>query len=249
MAKEKRMISNNIYDQDEFLDMPHSAIVLYTYLNLAADDEGFVGNTKSVMRKIRASDDDLKILLAKRFVLGFEHGKSVVVIKHWLIHNSIRQDRIKETTYIKEKETLAINEFGAYTELKEGLFSEDEVPVIAMHVDHTLESVKLVIDYLNNKLGTKYKYSNTRTKAYVKQRISEGFRIEDFYVVINTKYDEWISNPEFAKYLNPETLFRPSNFEKYLNQAQIIVKKKYGSCEPEWMNKWLKELEEMENQA
>ena len=109
MAKEKRMISSEIYIQDEFLDMPPSARDLYTYLNLNADDEGFVGKTKSVMRQIRASEDDLKILLAKRYLLSFDGGSSVVVIKHWLIHNSIRQDRIIETNYKKEKEQLKLN--------------------------------------------------------------------------------------------------------------------------------------------
>ncbi|MGE4321206.1 MAG: conserved phage C-terminal domain-containing protein [Acholeplasmataceae bacterium] len=255
MAKEKRMISNSIYDQDEFLDMPHSAIVLYTYLNLAADDEGFVGNTKSVMRKVRASEDDLKILLAKRFVLAFEHGSSIVVIKHWLIHNSIRQERIKDTTYQKEKATLKLNEFGAYTESKDGLFSDEELDVRQLS-DNCQPSIsnliytdliKLIIDYLNNKLNTKYKYTNTTTNSHIKARLDEGFTVEDFYLVIDTKFNEWINDDKMRNYLRPITLFRPSNFESYLNQSRLNIKKTYGNSEPDWMDDYVKRIAEMEN--
>lgn len=115
---QRRMFSPDIVCSDAFLDMPISTQALYFHLAMRADDDGFV-NPKMVLRLIGSSDDDLKVLKAKRFVLSFETG--VIVIKHWLVHNLIRADLYKETMYIEEKETLGIKDNGSYTELKEGI--------------------------------------------------------------------------------------------------------------------------------
>lgn len=110
----KRAFSKTIVETDAFQDMSQTAQLLYFYLNMQADDDGFVSNPKRIMRTGGFGDDDFKILLAKRFLLMFESG--VVVIKHWLIHNTIRKDRYVETSYLKEKETLQIKENNAYTD-------------------------------------------------------------------------------------------------------------------------------------
>lgn len=109
------MFSLQIVDTDAFLDMPISSQVLYFHLVMRADDEGFVSNPKKIMRLVGTGDDDMKILIGKRFLLSFESG--VVVIKHWLIHNTIRMDRFNKTSYQKEKNTLLVSENKAYTEL------------------------------------------------------------------------------------------------------------------------------------
>jgi hypothetical protein len=103
-----------IVDSDAFLDMPMSTQALYFHLNMRADDDGFINNPKRIMRMIGASEDDLKLLLAKRFVLGFESG--VIVVKHWRMHNLLRKDRYNPTQYVEEKSLLAIESNGAYTE-------------------------------------------------------------------------------------------------------------------------------------
>ena len=79
---EKRMFTQKIIDSDAFLDMPLSTQALYFHLNMRADDDGFVNNPKRIQRTIGASDDDLKLLVVKRFVIGFDNG--VIVIKHWI---------------------------------------------------------------------------------------------------------------------------------------------------------------------
>jgi hypothetical protein len=112
MAK-KRMFSHDIIENDVFLDMPATSQLLYMHLNMYADDDGFV-SPKRIMRMINANDDDLKILIAKRYVLWFESG--VVVIKHWHLNNTVRKDRSAPTTFKLEFESLTKNEFGAYTE-------------------------------------------------------------------------------------------------------------------------------------
>ena len=123
---ERRMFAKTIIDSDAFLDMPLSAQALYFHLSMRADDEGFVNNPKKIQRMVGASDDDCKLLVMKRFILTFESG--VIVIKHWKIHNYIRNDRFKETVYVKEKAMLALNENNAYTEMDSvGIPSDNQV--------------------------------------------------------------------------------------------------------------------------
>lgn len=110
---ERRMFAQTIIDSDAFLDMPLSSQALYFHLSMRADDEGFINNPKKIQRTIGASDDDLKVLIAKSFIIPFESG--IVVIKHWKIHNYIRNDRLHKTKYTEEKALLEVKENGAYT--------------------------------------------------------------------------------------------------------------------------------------
>ena len=115
LMAERRMFAKTIIDSDMFLDMPLSTQALYFHLSMRADDDGFINNPRKIQRMIGAADDDLKVLVMKRFILPFDSG--VVVIKHWKIHNYIRNDRYKETVYKEERALLEIKENGAYTEL------------------------------------------------------------------------------------------------------------------------------------
>lgn len=111
---QRRMFSLKIVDTDAFLDMPQSSQLLYFHLAMRADDDGFVGNPKKIMRMMGGNDDDLKVLLTKRFILAFQSG--VVVIKHWFIHNYIQKDRYSETSYLEERKLLKLKENNSYTE-------------------------------------------------------------------------------------------------------------------------------------
>jgi hypothetical protein len=110
---ERRMFAKTIIDSDAFLDMPLSTQSLYFHLSMRADDDGFINNPKKIQRMIGGSDDDLKLLIAKNFIIPFESG--IVVIKHWKIHNYIRNDRYKETVYQEEMAMLNVKENKAYT--------------------------------------------------------------------------------------------------------------------------------------
>ena len=114
---EKRMFAKSIVLSDAFLDMPMSARCLYFTLGMLADDDGFVDGPKSIMRQCGASQDDLAILVGKRFVLLFDTG--VIVIKHWRINNYLRSDRYTPTSHIKEKASIEVDSNGAYTERAE----------------------------------------------------------------------------------------------------------------------------------
>lgn len=110
---ERRMFAKTIIDSDSFLDMPMSTQALYFHLSMRADDDGFINNPKKIQRMVGATEDDLKLLIAKNFILVFESG--VIVIKHWKIHNYIRNDRYKPTVYQEEMSQLNLKENGAYT--------------------------------------------------------------------------------------------------------------------------------------
>lgn len=110
---QKRMFSNLVISNDDFLEMPDSSQNLYFHLSMQADDDGFVDNWKSIMRMTGKKEDDLKILIAKSFIIPFESG--ILVIRHWKINNYLRNDRYKETIYKEEKKQLVEDKSGVYS--------------------------------------------------------------------------------------------------------------------------------------
>jgi len=101
------MFALTIVSSDAFLEMPTSARLLYYDLGMRADDDGFINAPKSIMKMTGASDDDLRLLIAKKFVIPFDKG--IVVIKHWNINNYIQKDRYTETVYKEEKALLKLD--------------------------------------------------------------------------------------------------------------------------------------------
>ena len=128
---ERRMFSKKITESDAFLDMPMSTQALYFHLNMSADDDGFVNNPKKIQRMIGASEDDLKLLLAKSFIISFDTG--VIVIKHWRMHNYIQKDRYHPTDYQEEMALLSEKPTKAYTldtdciQVGSGMCTEDRL--------------------------------------------------------------------------------------------------------------------------
>ena len=112
MAK-KRMFRLDVLETDAFMEMPLTTQALYFHLDLRADDDGFVGNPNQIVKFIGASNDDFKLLIAKRFVLTFDDG--VIVIKHWRMHNTLSKDRYHETKYIEDKAVLRLKDNKSYT--------------------------------------------------------------------------------------------------------------------------------------
>ena len=108
---DKRMMSKSVIDTDMFLDMPASTQCLYFHMLLRADDDGFLKNAKTIMRTVGASPDDIKLLIAKQYLIPFDTG--IMAIKHWRIHNYIKKDRYKPTD-CEEIKLLEVNEKGEY---------------------------------------------------------------------------------------------------------------------------------------
>lgn len=145
---ERRMFAKTIIDSDAFLEMPLSTQALYFHLGMRADDDGFVNSPKKIQRLISCSDDDLKLLIAKNFIIPFESG--VVVIKHWKIHNYIRNDRYKETPYLEEKAQLLLKENNAYTLMDTNGIPSD-IPTVDVGKD-SIGKARLGKDSINNSI-------------------------------------------------------------------------------------------------
>lgn len=232
---DKRMFSKTIIDSDAFLDMPMSAQCLYFHLAMRADDEGFINNPRKIMRMVGSADDDMKILITKKFVIVFESG--VVVIKHWYIHNYIQNDRFKPTVYKEERSKLSVKSNKAYTlSPVSTLDTECIQPVSTLEAQISIDKIskdksrnnverersndviKKVIDLLNTKLGSSYRYNSKAAVTHINARLNEGYKYEDFVTVIEKKFREWYGT-ENQKYLRPDTLFG-TKFDIYLNAPE-----------------------------
>ena len=134
---ERRMFAKTIVLSDAFLDMPMSARCLYFTLGMLADDDGFVNAPRSIMRQCGASDDDIKLLISKKFVLLFDSG--VIVIKHWRINNYLQKDRIQPTKYIEEKAQLTLDEKGGYHRQEvmytDTMYTQDSIGKVSIEED------------------------------------------------------------------------------------------------------------------
>jgi len=122
----KRMFSKEIVGSDAFQDMPVSSQLLYFHLGMEADDDGFIGNPKKIARSLGVAEDDMKILIAKNFVIVFDSG--VLVIKHHRINNNWDKHNCKRTLYLEEFNQIYIKENKAYTSDKtQGVKIQSEI--------------------------------------------------------------------------------------------------------------------------
>lgn len=98
-------------------------------------------------------------------------------------------------------------------------YTNSELPNREKKSDAFESDIKAIIDYFNERCGTRYTYRNKAVNGMIRARLSEGFTVEDFRTVINTKAAKWENDHKMRDYLRPKTLFRPSHFEEYLNEA------------------------------
>lgn len=101
------MFSLDVVDTDAFLELPISSQALYFHLGMRAAADGFVSSPKKIMTIINVNIDDLKVLIAKGFVIAQENG--IVIIRHWKQNNYIQRDRYKGTIYQDQLKALTIN--------------------------------------------------------------------------------------------------------------------------------------------
>lgn len=196
---ERRMFSKKIIDTDLFLDMPTSSRLLYYDLSMRADDEGFVSSPKKIVRMTGSSEDDLKLLIAKQFLIPFDSG--VCVIKDWKIHNYIRKDRIRPTIYTEERARLDVDENGSYVICQSDVshltdkcphrLGKDRIGKVRLEEDRgtgenpptappmPYDEIKNL--YLDNckSFPRINKLSDARKKA-IKARIASGYTVDDF---------------------------------------------------------------------
>ena len=234
---QRRMFSKKITDTDHFLEMPLSTQALYFHLNMGADDEGFIDRARTIQRTIGASNDDMKILISKGFLIPFENG--VVVIRHWRIHNYIQSDRFQTTIYQEEKSQLEYDQSKVanfktgkkciqnvsnpepQVRLGKDRLDKDRLTTYSADSDESHEEpipYQEIIEHLNNTCGKGYTHTGKSTRKLIRARWNDGFRLDDFKKVIDTKSRDWLKNKDMNKYLRPETLFG-TKFETYLNEG------------------------------
>ena len=231
---QRRMFSKKIVETDFFMEMSPTAKLLYFYLNMSADDDGFVGNPKTIKLISGATDDDLKILIAKQFIIPFDSG--VIVIKDWKIHNYIQKDRYNQTQYLDEKKQLLVEENGTYTKCIQDVSSLDTQVRLGKSKDRLGKSNNTmsdksddvipyseIISYLNEKTGRSFRTTEAH-KRFIKARWNEDYKLDDFKRVVDNKVADWtgktINGQPAEKYLQPSTLFG-TKFDNYLNQTPM----------------------------
>lgn len=224
---EKRMFAKSVIDSDIFLDMPLSTQALYFHLSMRADDDGFINNPKKIQRMIGCSDDDMRILCAKSFIIPFESG--VVVIKHWKIHNYIQKDRYKETIYLEEKSSLKENKNKEYERV------QDPCTQNVYNMDTQIRLDKIRLDKVSVEGNAPQPKAITSThqfnppsleevKSYCSERKNgiDAERFIDFYaskgwLIGKTKMKDWKAAIRTWERRDKEHAPKQSNFPDYSN--------------------------------
>ena len=226
---EKRMFSNRVIDTDEFLEMPATAQMLYFHLSMNADDDGFVGKPKTIMRMCRASQDDLTVLLGKQFVISFDTG--VIVIRHWKIHNYIRKDMYHPTIYEKEKEMLSLDKSDAYS-----LEPQDEAVTSPLQVrnESVTRPLRIRDESVTSPLQVRNVDKNSIEKVREDKVREDKKRKEDLFETLLPSYQ--ISEPladkirEYLRYRKEQHrfTFQEISLNAFLKKAEK-AEQQYGS--------------------
>ena len=228
------MFDSEIINRDDFLELSLGAKAIYFLLGIFADDEGFI-SPKKILKLYGGTNDMLEELIKSKFIIQFKSG--VVLITDWNINNYLNQKRVRETIYTSEKQLTKYDEsthrYYCLTSdekmlnmgltisgleenrIKESSIDNNSIDIISNESDEQIPYEEIV-NYLNLKTGHNYRNDISKTRNLIKSRWKEGFKLEDFRIVIDKKTKDWI-NTDMQKYLRPETLFG-TKFEGYLNQ-------------------------------
>ena len=224
---ERRMIAKSIIDTDSFLDMPMSSQCLYFHMLLRGDDDGFIANPKAILRNTGCKDDDMKLLIAKKYVLVFDSG--VIVIRHWKIHNYIQKDRYKPSQ-CAEREQLLIQRGHPY-ELKENSDNQEELTYPNCIQNGDVGKIKLgktKLDKININTNSGGSSNNINNNIYNSNTIEIYSRDDN-----NNDNDHSLIDEELARIIQ----FYEDNFStvsSYIAEQIGSLKKEYGV---EWVLK------------
>ena len=193
---ERRMFSKTVINDDKFLDMPATTRSLYFHLGMMADDDGFIASPKAIIRSSNCSEDDLKLLIAKGFVIGFESG--VIVIRHWKMHNYIQKDRYRHTSFKKECEQLVV-ENGIYQKCIQDVSSMYTECIQDVRETDTQYSIELGkdIDRVRNTSCTEPEVPSAAVQNMKEEPVKETFVIA---LPLNDKTEYQVSLTKFNEY-------------------------------------------------
>ena len=184
---QKRMFNKSVTNSDDFLELPDSSQVLYFHLSMNADDDGFVNNWKSIIRMTGTKEDDLKILIAKQFVIPFESG--VIVIKHWRLNNYLQNDRTKPTIYQKELKQLNTDNNNVYSLYTECIHSIEENSIDKNSIDNKERNIKERKVFKKPTLEEINKYCLERNNGINAEAFYDFYESKNWYVGKNRMKD------------------------------------------------------------
>lgn len=221
---QKRMFDKTITNSDDFLEMPDSSQNLYFHLSMNADDDGFINNWKSIMRMTGHKEDDLKVLVAKQFIIPFDSG--VIVIRHWRINNYLRNDRYVETKFKDEKSKLTLDDNLVYQVDTNGIHSIDKNRIDK----NSIEEKK----YIKEKKETYGTYKRVKLTEDEYQKLVEDYGEETITKQIQL-LDEYIeSNNNKNKYTNFNLVLRKSIRDKWFDKKETKYEETQRKIE-EWL--------------
>ncbi|MEB3150035.1 MAG: replisome organizer [Sphaerospermopsis sp.] len=229
----KRMFSLDVIDTDSFLDMPVSARCLYYDLGMRADDDGFI-SPKKVIRLTNATDDDLRILISKKFVIPFDSG--VIVITHWKQNNQLRGDRYKPTVYQVEFNRLSIdnNSYLLDTSVLHTIGSQNVIPTVATGKDRLgkdskeiyKEKLSLFVEHFNSMFSPKRNFKPEPIEKLFKHWIGIYSLDEIKMASVLAKQDPW-----FKDKLTPTLMLRTKNSNGDCDYIGDLLNKYQGKYE------------------
>ena len=153
---------------------------------------------------------------------------------------------------VSGKEEYGINTNCMDTTVTDTVTDTDSITDTASDTDKSiLPEIKEIVQYLNDRCGTRYRYQTKGTQVHISARLKEGYTVDDFKTVIDKKFTEWYGT-DMEKFLRPETLFA-GKFESYLNQK--IVKNTYQGQTAQMLDsfydqtaEWVRKMEREEQE-
>lgn len=236
---QRRMFSKKIINSAKFLKMPVSTQCLYFHLGLNADDEGVVEGF-NVMRMIGATEDDLKILVAKEFVIVLNEDLVTFII-HWHEHNLIRADRMIDSMY---KNLLVKISSVEFLEGDVSYETESQMTTKSQSNDgigkDRLGKVRLSKDrYLERVMLTNEEYQNLLDKYQTKEKLDKGLEIlnnyiqakepkykSHYHVMIGWVYER-VMNDEKSRGINAGNTNKDTTVERKESRVSKYTTKKY----------------------
>jgi len=228
-------ITTNMFEDEkiDFIEsLPESDAILVIWIKLLTlagkcNANGFIFLTESIpytyemlAHRFRRPLNTVKLALktlSELQMICFEKDSNYLKITNWEKHQNIaglekiREQTRKRVARHRAKQALTGNVTCNAT------VTQSNATDIELDIDI---DYRYIVEYLNDKAGTKYRHTTKKTRDLIKARFNEKFTVKDFEKVIDIKVAEWKNDPKMSKFIRPETLFS-NKFEGYLNQLSV----------------------------